>query len=63
MQLYLEGHSARHGYAVSVGHADHEIPSMPIVAGDEQILPVRFYQNRRHADRVIARFNRRFGTK
>ncbi|MBW6123138.1 hypothetical protein KZ843_09595 [Pseudomonas aeruginosa] len=63
MQLYLEGHNVNRGYAVSVQYADYEITAMPLVMGDEQIEPVRYYENRRHADRVIARFNRRLGTK
>ena len=46
-RLYIEGHSVRHGYGVSV-----EYQSGP---------PVRFYQNRRYAFRVVERFNRRFG--
>lgn len=63
MQLYLEGHNVKQGYAVSVQYADHKIAAMPVVTGDEKIVPVRFYRNRRHADQVIARFNRRFAGK
>jgi hypothetical protein len=63
MQLYLEGHNVSRGYAVSVQLADSEIIAMPAVVDDEKIEPVRYYENRRHADRVIARFNRRFSTQ
>ncbi|MFU5648713.1 hypothetical protein ACM7UX_31280 [Pseudomonas aeruginosa] len=63
MQLYLEGHNVHRGYAVSIQYADCEITAMPSVMGDAQIEPVRYYKNRRRADRVIVRSNRRFGTK
>ena len=46
-RLYIEGHNVRKGYGVSVEYQ----------AGP----PVRFYQNRGHAFRVVERFNRRFG--
>jgi hypothetical protein len=63
MKLYLEGHNVKHGHAVSLQFSDAEISAMPpetvLLEPDE---PVRFYGNRRHADRVIGRFNRRFAT-
>jgi len=64
MKLYLEGHNAKRGYAVSIQYADHEISAMPPeTALLEPDAPVRFYCDRRHANRVIGRFNRRFATK
>ncbi|MEX6780529.1 hypothetical protein [Pseudomonas aeruginosa] len=60
MKLYLEGHNVRRGYAVGVTYCDEEILSLP--ASTEPEMPVRFYENRRRAEAVIARFNRRFGT-
>ncbi|MGG2621736.1 hypothetical protein [Pseudomonas aeruginosa] len=63
MQLFLEGHNVKRGYAVSVQLSNHEIMAMPAIVGDERIAPVRFYQNRRYADRVISRFNRRFANR
>ena len=64
MQLYLEGHNVKRGYAVSAQFAEHEISSMPPeTALLKPDAPVRFYRDRRYADRVIGRFNRRFATK
>ncbi len=64
MKLYLEGHNVKRDYAVSVQFSDHEVSAMPPETSQlEPDAPVRFYSDRRYADRVIGRFNRRFATK
>ena len=59
MKLFLEGHNVRRGYAVGVEYSDDEIRHLP--APPEPEMPVRFYASRKKAERVITRFNRRFG--
>lgn len=56
MQLYIEGHNHRKGYAVGVAFSDAEIRTLP--ASDEAQKPARFYSNLRYARRVVQRFNR-----
>ncbi|KRP87425.1 hypothetical protein TX25_26035 [Pseudomonas lactis] len=64
MKLYLEGHNVKRGYAVSVQFTECQISAMaPQTALIEPDGPVRFYRDRRYADRVIERFNRRFATR
>jgi hypothetical protein len=61
MKLYLEGHNVKLGHAVSIQYSNAEVSAMP---PETSLLkpdaPVRFFSNRRHADRVISRFNRRY---
>nr|WDE72665.1 hypothetical protein [Cupriavidus gilardii] len=56
MQLFVEGHNHRRGYAVTPQYSPEEIRVM--VAVSEPDSPVRFYPNLRHARRVVERFNR-----
>lgn len=60
MKLFVEGHSVKRGYAISVQYTDCEISALPSVT--EPDFPVRFFNNRRRAELVIGRFNRRFAT-
>lgn len=57
MRLFIEGHNIKHGYAVGVQYTASEIHALPAPALPD--LPVRYYKDRRYADRVISRFNRR----
>ncbi|MBA9859470.1 hypothetical protein [Ralstonia insidiosa] len=56
MQLYIDGHNHKKGYAVSVAFSDEEIRALPVPIEVQQ--PVRFYSNLRYARRMIQRFNR-----
>jgi hypothetical protein len=57
MELILVGHNIKHGHAVSVQYTDTEIRELPAPLVPDE--PIRYYQDRRFADRVISRFNRR----
>lgn len=60
MKLFLEGHNVKRGHAVSVQFSTREISAMPPeTALLDPDPPVRFFQDRRYAESVIARFNRR----
>lgn len=64
MRLYVEGHSVRHGYIVSVEYSVAEIREQ-IQAGvmgqvNDQIC--RLIPSRDQAFALVARFNRRFAT-
>ena len=64
MKLFLAGHNVKRGHAVSVQFATHEISAMPPeTALLDPDPPVRFYRNRRYAESVIERFNRRYATE
>ncbi len=61
MRLYISGHSPRKGYAIDVTWTDDEIRQW-LETGplDTQLpAPVRFVKDRRHAFRLVERFNRR----
>lgn len=56
MQLYIEGHNRRRGYAVGRTYTASEIrATQPSREAEE---PVRFYSNLRYARSVVERFNR-----
>lgn len=58
MRLFVDGHSASLGYAISAAYSDAEIRAMP--AQQDPDPPVRFVQSRRLAFALVERWNRRF---
>lgn len=64
MKLFIEGHNAKRGFAVSVQYSNSEISAMPPeAANDAPDAPVRFYKSGLFAKHVVSRFNRRFTTE
>ena len=61
MQLYIEGHTHRHGYAVSRSWSDAECSQLPVVI-ESELRPVRFFAGYGRAQRFVARWNRLFAT-
>ncbi len=61
MRLYIEGHSAKQGYAVSREWSDAECSKLPrAVAAD--LAPLRFLSNFDKARAMVERYNQRFAT-
>ncbi len=60
MKLYIEGHAARRGYAISLCYSDCEISAMDYT--DVVDKPLKFIQSREKAFRLVERWNRRFAT-
>lgn len=61
MKLYIEGHSAGRGWAVSKSWSDAECSVLP-VATEESLKPVRFFSSRLRAVRFVERWNQMFAT-
>ncbi|EKY4113744.1 TPA: hypothetical protein ACGW3M_000917 [Pseudomonas aeruginosa] len=61
MRLYIEGHNALRGYAISREWSDKECAALP-PATAEDMKPVRYTSNARHAKALVGRWNRRYAT-
>lgn len=64
MRLYIEGHSPRHGYAISKTWSDQECRMLPPPTDGEtdETKPVRWVECRKKAFTLVERWNRRFAT-
>lgn len=61
MRLYIEGHNAKQGYAISREWTDAECFKLPPAsAGD--LAPLRFVSHIDKARAMVARYNQRFAT-
>lgn len=61
MRLYVEGHKAKYGYAISREWSDAECSKLP-GATATQLAPLRFVGSIRKATALVKRYNQRFAT-
>lgn len=61
MRLYIEGHNAKRGYAISREWSDQECATLPPVT-PEELKPVRFIVTLARAKALVSRWNRRHAT-
>lgn len=61
MRLYIEGHSAKQGYAISREWSDAECSKLPCAVAVD-LVPLRFLSNIDKAKALVERYNQRFAT-
>jgi len=61
MRLYIEGHNAKQGYAISREWSDAECSKLPSATAAD-LTPLRFVSNIQTATALVARYNQRFAT-